>query len=109
VPVLNSQWWQGIQKIYKIEPKLGVVVGFIDSDDSFEAYIDHQNANTKILYFDQRGKTIDKSSGIKPSGFIIYGIEVGLHTVILESEQGQIHSEAVFVDGESVALTYKSF
>jgi hypothetical protein len=109
VPVLNSQWWAGIQKTYKIELKVGVIVGFIDSDESFEAYIDHQNDNTKILYFDQHGRTIEKSSGVKPSGFIIYGVEPGVHTVILESEQGQIHSEAAYVDGESIALMYKSF
>ncbi len=108
VPVLNPSWWKGIQKAYKITVEDGVIVGFVDSEEPFEVYIDHQTEKTKILYIDQQGRTIQKSVGIKPAGFIVYGVEPGLHTLILESEQGQISSEAAYVDGESVALMYKA-
>jgi hypothetical protein len=108
IPVLNESWWKGIQKSYNIAVASGVIVGFADTDQPFEVYIDHQNENTKILYLDQQGKTIHKTAGVKPSGFVIYGIERGLHTLVIESEQGQIVSEAVYVDTEAVSLVYKA-
>lgn len=107
VPVLNPSWWKGIQKAYNIKVEDGVIVGFVDTQESFEVYIDHQTEQTKILYIDQQGRTIPKSVGAKPAGYVIYGVEPGLHTLILESEQGQITSEAAYVDGESVAIQYK--
>lgn len=109
VPVLNPSWWNRIQSAYKIRAQDGVIVGFIDSDLPFEVFIDHQTEKTKILYMDQQGRTIQKASSVKPSGFIIYGVDQGLHTLILESEQGQIHSEAAYVDGEAISLMYKAF
>lgn len=108
VPVLNASWWQGVKEQYKITMESGVIVGFIDSDETFEVYVDHQTANSKLLYFDQYGKPFDKASGQKPAGFLIYGIEHGLHTLILDSDQGPVHSEAAYVDGKAIALIYKT-
>jgi hypothetical protein len=108
IPVLNDSWWRGIQKAYPITVASGVVVGFVDTDQPFEVYIDHQGEKTKILYLDQQGRTINKTVGSKPAGFVVYGIDHGLHTLVIESEQGQIVSEAVYVDGEAVALIYKA-
>lgn len=108
IPVLNDSWWRGIQKAYNISVAGGVMVGFVDSDQAFEVFIDHQNEKTKILYLDQQGRTINKTPGTKPSGFIVYGVERGVHTLIIESEQGQIISEAVYVDGEAISLIYKA-
>ncbi len=108
IPVLNDSWWRGIQKAYPITVASGVVVGFVDSDQPFEVYIDHQTEKTKILYLDQQGRTINKTVGVKPAGFVVYGIDHGLHTLVIESEQGQIISEAVYVDGEAVSLVYKA-
>lgn len=108
VPVLNTNWWQGIKSAYSLSPQIGVVVGFIDTDSTFEVYIDHQNERTKVLYLDSKGRTINKSLGVKPSGFVIYGVDHGIHTIIIETEHGQIHSEAAYIDGESVSLIYKA-
>lgn len=109
VPVLNPSWWYRLQTAYKIRAEDGVIVGFVDTDMPFEVFIDHQTEKTKILYMDQQGRTIQKASGVKPAGFIIYGVDQGLHTLILESEQGQIQSEAAYVDGEAISLMYKAF
>ncbi len=108
VPVLNDSWWKGIQKSYTIPIAGGVIVGFVDTDQPFEVYIDHQNENTKILYLDQQGRTINKTAGMRASGFVVYGVERGLHTMVIESEQGQVVTEAVYVDGEAVSLIYKA-
>ncbi len=108
VSVLNASWWQGVKDLYKISVDSGVIVGFIDTDEAFEVYVDHQTVNTKILYFDQYGKPFDKTSGLKPAGFLIYGIGRGLHTLILDSEEGPVHSEAAYVDGKAIALIYKA-
>ena len=75
IPVLNDSWWKGIQKSYSISVPSGVIVGFVDSDQPFEVFVDHQSEQTKILYLDQQGKTINKAPGVKPSGFVIYNVE----------------------------------
>jgi hypothetical protein len=108
IPVLNDSWWKGIQKSYNISVSNGAVVGFVDTDKPFEVYIDHQSEQTKLLYLDQQGRTINKTANMKASGFVIYNIEHGIHTLIIESEHGQITSEAVYVDGEAISLVYKA-
>jgi hypothetical protein len=108
VPVLNTSWWNGMRSAYSLSPQIGVVVGFVDTDSTFEVYIDHQTERTKVLYLDSKGRTINKALGVKPSGFIIYGVDHGIHTIIIETEHGQIHSEAAYIDGEAVSLIYKA-
>lgn len=108
IPVLNTKWWRNLQKQYQLTSQQGVIVGFVDTESPFDVFIDHQTEKTKVLYLDQQGQTIQKAYGVKPAGFVVFGIEKGIHTLVLESEQGQIASDAAYIDGESVAMIYKA-
>jgi hypothetical protein len=106
VPTLNSAWWSKIQGEYKIKVSSGVIIGFIDSDSSFNVYNEEGGAATKIIYFNTQGQIIRR--GERPSGFVIYNAGSGLKNLIIEADTGLLTTEAAYVDGEAISLIYKS-
>lgn len=107
IPILNEKWWERLRADHQIDVKQGVVIGFIDSDQAFEVFVEDSAPNDKIMYFNSRGEIVDKSKGEMASGFILYNAGFGLKTLIFQSEAGLLHTEVAYVDGESVALIYK--
>ena len=62
----------------------------------------------RVSYFDSQGHPVDRLKGEKPAGFIIYNMDKGLHTVIIQSESGLLATESAYIDGTTVSLMYKS-
>lgn len=109
IPVLDHSWFEGISQKYKFNKKQGAIVGFVDTQEHFEAYLDKAVLDYKILYFDSRGEIIHpKDVGRQRAGFIFYNTSEDLHTVLIETTSGQIVTELAYVDGEAVAVVYKS-
>lgn len=109
VPVLDHSWFAAIAEKYKFDKKQGAIVGFVDTQEHFEAYLDKAVLDYKVLYFDVQGNIIDKKdAGRQRAGFIFYNTSSDLHTVLIEVNSGQIVSELAYVDGEAVAVLYKS-
>lgn len=109
IPVLDHSWFDKIANQYKIQKKQGTIVGFVDTDEHFEVYLDKLPLDYKILYFDSRGEIIQaKDLGRQRAGFIFYNTTADLHTVLIETASGKMISELAYVDGESIALIYKA-
>ncbi len=106
IPVINGQWWSEIQNKYTISLESGVIIGFVDTGSPFQVYNEESDRSSKILYFNSQGTVVKE--GERPSGFIIYNIGVGLKNIIIESDSGLLTTEAAYVDGRSLSLTYKS-
>lgn len=106
VPMLNHEWWARVQRQHDIRVSSGVIVGFVDTENSFEVFYENPDSATKIIYFDQQGRTLKSNNGA--SGFIIYGAGAGLKTLILEAGTGLITTELTYVDTEAIALLYKN-
>jgi hypothetical protein len=108
LPVLDHSWFSEIQRVHKIDKSRGVIVGFLDTEETFNVYLDESIRDFKTLYFDVHGKIISpKDQGRRKAGVIFYDTGTGLHTVLIESATGQILSELAYVDGDAVALFYK--
>lgn len=109
IPVLDYTWFDKISQKYKIDKEKGVIVGFVDTQEEFQVYLDKMVADYKVLYFDVYGEIIKPTDvGRQRAGFIFYNTNADLHTVLIESSSGSLVSELAYVDGESVALIYKS-
>lgn len=108
LPVLNQKWWERTQKELQIKSEDGVMVGFVDTEESFEIFIEEVNSDARVMYFDEKGWPVDRLQGEKASGFVVYNMGEGLHTLILKTESGALSSEAVYLDGSSVSLFYKN-
>lgn len=107
IPILNESWWDRMQQIYSIDVSKGAIVGFIDTDQPFELFLEEPKAGRKVVYFNTRGEIVDKTKGEMVSGFIVYNIGAGLKTLILQTETGLLQTEVAYVDGESVSLIYR--
>lgn len=109
IPVLDHVWFSAIAEKYKFDKKQGAIVGFIDTQEHFEAYLDKAVLDYKVLYFDVRGNIITKQDvGRQRAGVIFYNTSSDLHTVLIETNSGQLVSELAYVDGEAVAVLYKA-
>lgn len=107
IPILNDVWWEKIKLQHDIQVKEGAIVGFIDTDQPFEVFVENLAGTNRIVYFNARGEIVDKTKGGMANGFIIYNAGQGLKTLILQTETGFLHTEIAYVDGESVSLIYK--
>ncbi|MBY0315719.1 MAG: hypothetical protein K2Q26_09380 [Bdellovibrionales bacterium] len=107
IPILNESWWERMQQLYSIDVSSGVIVGFIDTDQPFEIFLEEPKAGRKVVYFNTRGEIVDKVKGEMASGFIVYNVGPGLKTLILQTETGLLQTEVAYVDGESVSLIYR--
>ncbi|MCC6137422.1 MAG: hypothetical protein IT287_02230 [Bdellovibrionaceae bacterium] len=109
IPVLDHSWFDAIAQKYKIDKKAGAIVGFVDTQEHFEAYLDKSVLDYKVLYFDSKGEIIKKTDvGRQRAGFIFYNTSTDLHTVLIETTSGQIITELAYVDGTAVAVIFKS-
>lgn len=106
IPVLNEEWWQRVQQQNKINNQKGVIIGFVDSTEPFEVFVENSTPEKRIIYFDHSGKIVEKTT--RHAGFVIYNMGLGLKTLILQTPAGRLHTETAYLDGESVALIYKS-
>ena len=107
--MLNHAWFSNLQQRYNIDKKQGVIVGFIDSEEQFNVYLDETVRDFRVLYFDARGEIIKNEDPTRQkAGFIYYNTGTGLHTVMIESGIGQILSELTYVDPDAVAVFYKA-
>lgn len=109
IPVLDHSWFEAIAKKYKFDKAQGAIVGFVDTQEHFQVYLDKAVLDYKVLYFDVQGNILTpKDVGRQRAGFIFYNTSSDLHTVLIETNSGQMVSELAYVDGESVAVLYKS-
>lgn len=109
IPILDHSWFDNLAQKHKIDKKDGVIVGFVDTQEHFEAYLDKSVLDYKVLYFDNKGEIIKKTDvGRQRAGFIFYNASTDLHTVLIETTSGQIVTELAYVDGTAVAVIYKS-
>lgn len=109
IPVLDHSWFSAIAEKYKFDKKQGVIVGFVDAQEQFNVFLDKAVLDYKVLYFDVKGNIISpKDVGRQRAGFIFYNTSSDLHTVLIETNSGQMVSELAYVDGEAVAVLYKS-
>ncbi|MCB9072606.1 MAG: hypothetical protein H6623_03225 [Bdellovibrionaceae bacterium] len=110
VPVLDHGWFSSLQEKYKMDKEQGIIVGFIDSEEVFNVYLDGVVRDAKTLYFDVQGKIIPEGDlGRQKAGFIFYNTGVGLHTVLIESATGQVSTELAYSTADAIATLYKSF
>lgn len=109
IPVLDHSWFDGIAQKYNIDKKRGAIVGFVDTQENFDVYLDKQVLDYKVLYFDSKGVIIKPNEvGRQRAGFIFYNTGQDLHTVLIEVSAGQLVTELAYVDGEAVAVLYKA-
>lgn len=108
VPILNQAWWARTQEALNIDLQSGVMVGFIDTEMPFEIFVENPEAGARVMYFDRKGWPVDRLQGEKAAGFVIYNMGEGLHTVIIQSQNGLVSTEAAYIDGSTVSLMYKS-
>lgn len=109
IPVLDYSWFEKVAQTYKIDKQKGAIVGFVDTQEEFQVYLDKMVLDYQVLYFDIHGDIIKPHEvGRQRAGFIFYNTSTDLHTVLIESSSGAVVSELAYVDGESVALLYKS-
>lgn len=111
MPMVSRAWYDlAVGRMrYNSPPQTGAVIGFIQGA-RFRVTMDGDglSPSARILYFDARGETTSKEYGEAGGGFILLGVNEGLQTVIVESENSdQKFAATVLVqDGVVGALSH---
>ncbi len=111
IPMVSRAWYDltvGRMR-YNGGAGTGTVIGFIQGS-RFKVSMDTESLSqgAKILYFDSRGETTSREYGEPGGGFILLGVNEGLQTVIVESDNSdQKYAATVLVqDGITASLSH---
>ncbi len=89
LPMVQRSWFDRAVGNFKYNnpPQTGNIIGFIQGS-RFRVSMEAQalSRNAKIVYFDSRGELSDKEYGEPGGGFILFGVNNGLQTVLVESD-----------------------
>ena len=106
-PVPSRTWINDLAARHKItqRPGLSMIIGHI-SHSSFRVYKEDVNEHTEIVYFDGEASSQTPLSHLERGGFILFNVEPGLNSVILEpshSEQNVV-IKTVITDSDFVSV-----
>jgi hypothetical protein len=107
VPLVRLEWLDYISQQGRISqsPNTGVVVGFVP-EDSFEAYLTHEDkySTDNIIYFDHKG--VRTQTGVAGGGFVMFNVPVGTQSVVVMSKKSEMLSSIVVpVDEKSISTS----
>jgi len=89
LPMVQRSWFDRVIGHLKFNnpAQTGNIIGFIQGS-RFRVSMDAQSLSrhAKIVYFDSRGELTEKEYGEPGGGFILFGVNNGLQTVIVESD-----------------------
>ena len=106
IPVINQAWFLDLKEKMELDPTMGIAFGFIDTQRPFRVVV-AEKAPRKTLYFDRKGR-IMKEPGRDMVGFLLVGMDEGLHTIMLESPEGDelYLTDLVYNDHESHSVVF---
>ena len=84
-PVPSRAWIDELAARHKItqHPGLSMIVGYV-SHSPFRVYSESVNERTEIVYFDREGSSQEPLPGLEVGGFVLFNIEPGLNSVLLQ-------------------------
>jgi hypothetical protein len=111
IPMVSRAWYDLVlgRMKYNGAPQTGNVIGFIQGS-RFRVSVDGDSLSraARIVYFDSRGEVTNREYGEQGGGFILLGVNEGLQTVIVESENSdRTYAATVLVqDGIVASLSH---
>ena len=111
-PIPSRAWINDLAARHKItqHPGLSMIVGHV-SHSSFKVYKEEINEHTEIVYFDREESSQAPLLDLEKGGFILFNVEVGMNSVILEpshSEQNVV-IKTVITDSDFVSVFSHDF
>ena len=112
-PVPSRAWINDLAGRYKItqHPGLSMIIGHV-SNSSFKVYKEDINEHTEIVYFDSENSSQEPLSDLERGGFVLFNVEPGLHSMILEpsySEQSVAVKTVIVTDDRFVSVFSHDF
>jgi hypothetical protein len=111
LPMVQRSWFDRVVGHLKFNspPQTGNIIGFIQGS-RFRVSMDAQSLSraAKIVYFDSRGELTGKEYGEPGDGFILFGVNSGLQTVIVEADGTDriFAATAIVEDGYVASLSH---
>lgn len=106
LPAIPSNWFK---RLSGEAEGSGDVIGFVDGDN-YEVFVAPDKDEAQIIYFDQRGETLNHPVGIKGGGFIVRNLEPGFTNLkIVPDRGGQPHYRLVWIDPKSISTVLVTF
>ena len=105
MPMVKKDWLNSLAQQEKqvIHSHLGIIVGFVQGDN-FEVFLPSVDNKEKsdIIYFNKQGQVTE---GLDGGGFVIFNVDPGVQTVILQPLYGQkAFSQTIAVDPSMTSL-----
>ena len=112
-PVPSRAWINDLAGRHKItqHPGLSMIIGHV-SNSSFKVYKEDINEHTEIVYFDSENSSQKPLSDLERGGFVLFNVEPGLHSMILEpsySEQSVAVKTVIVTDDSFVSVFSHDF
>ncbi len=92
-PMIQTVWLDGLAGAMRLNrsSSAGTIVGFIQGRNGYKVAMDEAalRADTRIIYFDEKGDWTRKKFGTPGGGFVVFNAPSGFRSVVLELSKSQ--------------------